>query len=114
MSTRIRAGQLRHVLTIQTNEADPDSAALGRATPSWDDEVSGVRAAIETLSGSELEQARKIYARATHRVTIRHHGFLNTTQQRFLWGTRALYIGHVNDVDGRGIVQECLCAEDAA
>ena len=70
---------------------------------------------IETLSGREIEQARTVFAEATHRV----EGY-GDPAQRFKErdhltggsiGKRTLHIGFINDKQQNGIELSLLCGE---
>ena len=49
----MRAGQLRHVVTIQTQTETTNT--LGERIPSWSDATPTRRAKIEQIAGSEVE-----------------------------------------------------------
>jgi SPP1 family predicted phage head-tail adaptor len=108
--TRLRAGKLRHRVAIKR----PASGRGTRGERTGEDFVVSPEefASIETLSGREAERARAVYAEATYRVEMRIRPGIEVTENDYLQhGTRRFHIGHVDDVDQRGIKYELLCAE---
>lgn len=66
----MRAGLLKHRVVIETDEGTGRNS-VGEHIEDW--QPWGVAwAAIEPLSGQEIEDARQVAARATTKVTIRH------------------------------------------
>ncbi len=67
----MRAGQLRHQITIKGPGTRVDDGAGGGSIvePVI---ASDVRARIETLSGSDLFEARQFAPRVTHKITMRY------------------------------------------
>jgi SPP1 family predicted phage head-tail adaptor len=103
------AGQIRHVLTLQ--QRDTTIGTRGQKASTFT-ALATVRGAIETLGGREAELARKLSADATLKVTVRYYPGV-TVEHRFLFGTRALNIGHVANWRERNEWLICLCAEVA-
>lgn len=64
----MRAGQLRHRITLQRPVATQDE--WGDPSPSWED-VATVAASIESISGREFFSAQQVQADVTTRITIR-------------------------------------------
>lgn len=62
------------------------------------------------MAGREYYQARAINAEISHRVTIRYRSGLKTSW-RLLYGTRALEIISIADVEEKHIELELLCKE---
>lgn len=110
MSSRIRAGNLRHRVTVKS-----PATGVGRRGQRSGDDTTLLRdepAEVVTLSGRELEQARATFAAAMLRVVMRvHPKFPITTNNYLEFNGRTLNIGHVNDIDNRGIKYELLCGE---
>lgn len=80
-----------------------------------DQAVGSVAAEIIELRGDERDIAHQIFARATHKVTVRYLRKLTlTTKHYFVFRGRRLSIGHVGDADQINVTQECLCSEDKA
>ena len=67
----MRAGDLRRKVTIESRGSAVDS--WGQQSTSWSTLLADVPAAIEPLSGRELEMARAINAEITSRVVLRFH-----------------------------------------
>ncbi len=66
----MRAGLLKHRVTIETDEGTGRNS-VGEHIEAW--QPWGVAwAAVEPLSGQEIEDARQVAARATTKVTIRY------------------------------------------
>ena len=64
----MKAGKLRHEVTIQSNSKANDS--YGQAISSWSD-LASTYAHIENLRGSELFQAQSVESRINTKITIR-------------------------------------------
>jgi len=114
MAKRIPAGNMRHRVKIQTNDGEGTYDSYGQETATWST-TDEVRAAIEPLRGREAEYARQLYATATTKVTVDYLEVLNSTgatRRRVLFGSRALNIGSVVNVDEEGFVLELLCGEE--
>lgn len=112
MAKRIQAGMLRHAVVIQSQSTSLDT--YGQLADSWSSDDT-IRAHIETLSGREFELARQVYPNATHRVTLEYMSSMDTTgatRKRLLFGSKALFIGHVNNPDMENWHLELLCGEE--
>ena len=92
------------------HRTDTGYDGFGQPDHAWS-EKAPVNAMVETLRGRELEQARQLFAKAEHRVVIRHRKGV-TTRMRFKFGDRVFYIGHVDDFDPRRDIAT-LCSEAA-
>ena len=106
----IQAGRLRHRVQIQ--KKGTTLGTRGERTDGWVPDGKKVWAEVVTLSGSEVEQARQMYAKANIQVRMRYRAGL-TTENRLKFGTRILHIGHIDRFDQRGIELVLLCGEDA-
>ena len=85
----MKSGTLRHVVSIRQRGRTLN--ALGqRVIGDWKTIAVGVRTAVKTLSGRELEQAKKLHAEATVQVTTRDGRA--TVNDRFQYGTRLLEV----------------------
>lgn len=105
------AGTLRHQVDVYRPSSAVDSR--GQRTGSPTRLLRCVPCSIETLSGLELIRARKLLGDATHRV--RFYADPDTplnVRDYLVFGTRNLYIGHINDADQLGTIYELLCTED--
>jgi SPP1 family predicted phage head-tail adaptor len=104
----MRAGTLRHRITIQEVTETPDSA--GEPTESWS-AFKTVWASVEPLRGRELLRAQQIHADASYKITIRHLSGV-TPKMRVLWGSRIFDIHAAPVTDSRDQKIEMLCSED--
>lgn len=103
----MRAGELRHPLTLQ--QATDVQNTRGEAIPTWSD-VADVWGAIEPLSGREGFAANQMYASATHRIRIRYRSGV-VPKMRFTKGSRVFEIDAVLNVDERNRELACLVTE---
>lgn len=103
----VRAGQLRHKITIQAIAATRDAAG-GQATTYTDGDV--VWGAIRPLNGRELFTARSVAADVTHEITIRRYEGL-TPKMRFSHDSRYFNIEHIRNIEERDRLMIVLCKE---
>ena len=110
-SVKARAGELRHRVDIKL----PSTSRGTRGEKSGSDTTaaSSIPCSIETLSGREVEIARQLYPSATLAVELRYGELTSlTTEHYFVFGSRQLNIGHLDNVDQRNILWRALCGED--
>lgn len=104
---------MRHKLAIQSRDSTLDGR--GQRAQTYSAMVT-VRGAIEDLSGRELEQAHKLYAAATAKLTIRYYPGLTTTHRIQHTtdedGTRNFNIGAILNWQGRDVWLVLLCSEE--
>lgn len=76
----LRAGRLRHKITIQQKKSvqDPDT---GEMIESWTDVWTKVPAAIEPLSAREFIAAQAAQSEVKARITIRHRKGLDASMR---------------------------------
>lgn len=103
----MRAGKLRHRITLQSQFAIRDS--FGGETVTWNDE-STVWASVDPLSGREYFDSARVNAELSHRVRIRFFSTL-TPGWRVLFGSRVLDVKSVINFEERGIYQDLMCQE---
>lgn len=103
----MQAGTLRHVVTIQENQAVQND--LGEAVPNWVTVATG-RASVEPISGREFFEAQQRQAEITHRVRMRYRTEPVPTM-RLLYGSRVLMIESVIDVGERRCELHLMCRE---
>lgn len=104
----MKAGQLRHKVTIQQASQTLDSNR--QPVDSWV-KLAEVWAAIEPLSGRELVVAQQQQPDVTHRVTMRYRDDV-TAKMRVRHNGRSLYIGGPPiSVDERNKEMQLLCRE---
>ena len=111
----LRAGQLRHKVTLESRTESRGSA--GEVNQTWD-AISAVWARVEPLSGRELERAQMLHAEVDYKVTIRHYQFVKAGPdlrvKHILDGTTYyLYVRSVVNPDDHNIVNELYCTRDA-
>jgi SPP1 family predicted phage head-tail adaptor len=108
----MRAGVLRHRITIQSRSSGRD--ALGGQVPTWSD-VATVWADVQPLSGRELLAAQANKSELTHTVTIRYQSQFSDPKvmaaMRILYAARIFNIHASIDPDERHIALELACGE---
>ena len=105
---RVRAGNLRHPLRIQTKTEAQDGT--GFPTRTWED-VPGIRwGEVRDLRSGETIQGEKVSSLATHRIQIRAISGLKPSQ-RIRWGTRFFNIDSLRDIDLVGKTQVLTAIE---
>ena len=80
----MRAGRLRHIVTIQEPVETQDS--MGHPAVTWSD-VATRRASIEPLSGREFFTAKEFHADVSTRIRLRYLAGV-TPKMRVKWGDR--------------------------
>lgn len=103
----MRAGELRHRVTIQQKSVTRDS--FGAETVSWTD-VAVVWAAIEPLQGREFFSAQQVNAEVTTRIRIRYRSGI-TPAMRVLFGSRAFDIQGIINIEERNRELHLMCKE---
>jgi head-tail adaptor len=108
---------LRLRIEVQVNTLDDQFGTPDKqfVPVSCDGRSATVLGRVETLSGRELEFARKLFPTATHRVTIPFLRFL-TMRHRFVIvkNERVLEIGHLDNVEMQDVKHVCQCEEVVA
>jgi len=103
----MRAGDLRHRVTIQQKTVTQDT--YGATVETWA-ALATVWANIEALSGREFFDSQQTVAQADHRITIRYRADVKPTM-RAVEGSRTFDIQAVLDREGRRRTLELLCRE---
>ena len=103
----VRAGELRHRVTIQQKSISQDT--YGAALETWST-LATVWANVEALSGREFFDSQQTVAQADHRITIRYRADIKPAM-RVVEGTRTFEIQAVLDREGRKRTLELLCRE---
>lgn len=85
----MRAGTLRHRITIQSVTETPRDAAGGVAD-TWGTYATAW-ASVEPLRGREFVEAAKVTAEVTHKITLRHRSGV-TAKMRVSWDNRTFDI----------------------
>lgn len=111
----MRAGDLRHVVTIQRRvTGSPQKTPSGQPDESWQDYLTGVSAAIEPLRGKEYFEAMATQGELAVRIRIRYrtgieHG-MRVVEGSTVYPIEAPPI----DVGGRGIELHLMCSQGAS
>jgi len=103
----MRAGELRHRITLQTPVEAADG--MGGVTTTWII-FKTVWAAIWPLRGAEYITAQQVQSELTHKVRIRYLANL-TPKHRIRWGDRYFDIQSIINPDERNIYFEMMCRE---
>jgi len=106
----MQAGTLRHRVNIQRRTLSRN--AYGEELDVWSDEGPARWAAIEPLSGRELQQAQQVQAEVTHQVRLRWCVDLDLTPaKRIRFRTRVFDIVSVRNVREANVELLVLCVE---
>lgn len=92
----MRAGMLRHRVTIQRRTESRDAA--GSDVGTWSD-VATVYGRVEPFAGNERVKGAQVAATTTHTVTMRYDGCL-LPSDRLTWDGRTLEIESILDDKG--------------
>lgn len=103
----MRAGRLRHQITIQGTTETQNS--YGEPVTAWTDFAS-VRAEITPISGREYFAAQEVRSDVTHRVRLRYLSGV-TSQMRIMFGSRIMDIESVINVNERNHELQLMCVE---
>lgn len=104
----MRAGQLRHQVTLQQLGARVDDGTGGGSIPFND--VASVWAAIEPLTGRELLDAGQYDPSLTHRVRIRYYAGVRPSW-RIKYATRLFDVKSIADLEERHREMDLMCEE---
>lgn len=108
----MRAGNLRHSVSIQEQTQTPDG--MGGSTLTWAAKtgMDSVPAAIWPLSSKEQIDAMKLESLATNRIRIRYRPGI-TSKNRIVFGSRVFNIlGAPINLDERGRQLDFIVSED--
>ena len=109
----MRAGSLRHRITIQTKTVTRNS--YGEESVTWSDNIN-CWASIEPIRGNEYFSAQQIQSGVTHRITIRYRTLADGTainpNCRVEYGTRYFNIQSVLNPSERDISLQLMCIEE--
>lgn len=103
----MRAGLLRHQVTIQRQQTTRDTA--GGEVTTWLP-IATVYAAVEPLSGREWTTSHAMGGETSHRVRLRYFAGLEHTD-RLLFGSRVLLIEAILNTDERNAELVVMCRE---
>ncbi|MFW6089910.1 MAG: phage head closure protein, partial [Gemmatimonadota bacterium] len=113
MAVRIRAGRLRHRVSILTPSTarDADYGEPVASSTGWPVEAT-VYAAVEPLSGAERFAAQQDVGEVTHRILCRHStAWTPTSAKRIRLGTRYFDIEAALNMEERGKLWEIMAKE---
>lgn len=98
----MRAGQLRHRITIEANTADLEVPSDdGTVTPTWFALHINRPAEVLAVSGGEtLRGGVQLAATTSHTIRLRYVSGISP-EMRVAWNGLTLGITHVRDLDGR-------------
>ena len=103
----MRAGNLRHLVTIQKNT--PTADGMGGQTASWA-ATSTAWAGIWPVSAKERVSNQQLETQLTHKIRIRYQAGV-TTAKRVKYDTRYFKIISIINMDERNITLDLLCTE---
>lgn len=103
----MRAGRLRHRVTIQSATTTVDS--FGQPIETWGT-FATVWAAVEPLSGREYFDAQQVQSEVSYRVRIRHLSGVVPTM-RVSYDSRTLEVLAVLNIDERDREMHLMCRE---
>jgi SPP1 family predicted phage head-tail adaptor len=109
----VRAGALRHRITLQNPKSPPTPDGDGGYTEDpWTTLAANVPASIVPATARDLERvvAGTVQSSATHLVTIRYLAGV-TTKTRVVFGTRLLSVTGVQNPEERNISLVLVCQE---
>lgn len=107
----MRAGKLRHTVTIQQRTAgSPQRTASGQPDTSWTTFQAGVPCSIDPISGREYFTQQQVQGEVTHRIRLRYLAGI-TQSMRVLYGARVFDIVSVLNWEERNIELHLMCVE---
>ncbi|QNB48205.1 phage head closure protein [Thermanaerosceptrum fracticalcis] len=105
----MRAGELRHRITIQKPNGYTQNAA-GEDVPNYADWVT-VWAAVEPLKGREYQEAQKMRAETSYRIKLRYLAGITPEMQVRLRDGRLLEIQNVLNIAEQNRELHLMCVE---
>lgn len=109
----MRAGRLRHRVTIQ--ERTGDANAYNEPADTWTDVVT-LSAGVEPISGREFFASQQVHGTVSHRITLRYYAGV-TIKHRVKWTDPATSVARIFDInavidrDERHRSLELMCTE---
>lgn len=103
----MRAGKLRHWITIQTRTDTRDS--YGEPISTWTT-FDQVWASIEPIAGREYFASKETRSQSTHRMRIRYRSGI-TTKMRISWDSRLFDIESILNTEERDRELILMCVE---
>lgn len=106
----MRAGKLRHLVTIQANT--PTQAADGSLVDGWAtfSTAANLPADIRTEGGREFWRQRQMNSELTHEVIIRYFAGIRANMQ-VVWGARTFQVSAVINDEAKKRFTRLVCKE---
>jgi SPP1 family predicted phage head-tail adaptor len=104
----MRAGALRHRVSIQSESSTLDS--YGEPTSGWSTDTT-VSASIDSVSGAERDIGEGLAGIVTHRIVMRYNTSVSP-KKRLLFGSRVFGIVSVLNFEERNEFFTILCKEE--
>lgn len=105
----MRAGALRHKITIQKKGPDDESSGITTIPGDWED-VATVWGSIRPSKSDEDFTADVRYAKMTHKIRIRHLDGLEN-EMRIVFKNREFNILGIMNMSERNILQDIIAEE---
>lgn len=105
----MRAGKLRHIVTIQALPDDPVTNDAGQLVSDWTDFATNVWAAVEPLIGRELFTAQQVNSEVTSQIRMRYIAGMDTRKRVVFEGVHYNVLS-VIDPELRHIELQLLCS----
>jgi SPP1 family predicted phage head-tail adaptor len=106
----LRAGKLRHFITILTPTDTVD--ATGATKQTWSTLINAW-AMVLPISAREYVTAGQVFTEMSHKITMRYYSGV-TTKCKLQFGTRYFDIKSVSDIEERNEMMCLLCREEMA
>ena len=104
---KLRAGELRHLITLQNTIATVND--YGERTLTYSDYAT-VFASIEPLTGREFDLAQQTNSLVTHKIRMRYLAGVTTTD-RIVFGTRIFNLIEVRNIEECDVELEIRASE---
>jgi len=104
----MRAGELRHQVTIQRNTATAQDN-YGQVVESWST-IATRWASIRPMTGDESEEGKQVKAKATHEIKMRYLVDI-TTKDRVKLGTRIFNVYSIINTEEKNKETVLKCIE---
>ena len=95
----MRAGKLRNPARLQ-RKTKTGTDEHGQPTYRWDD-VGTIYCKIDDLNTRTAENARQLYAKATHQITMRYVPMGISLNDRIVYRGVEYYVGHIGNTEQR-------------
>jgi SPP1 family predicted phage head-tail adaptor len=109
----MRAGKLKHLITIQQNTPTANSPDDGSLVDSWSSYAADIYGRLSTSGGREFWRARQLNSELSAEWEIRYDAGV-TARMRVLFGSRVFTIDTVKHDDDRYTWTRMECVETNA